>query len=475
MSFAALLREQFVFDPTPGQAKLFGKLEDYFNDQRQPQPTFLLRGYAGTGKTSVISTLVHAVYRLDYRAELMAPTGRAAKVMSQYSGRRAFTIHRRIYRQTADPDTGQFTMKVQKNYRQRTLFIVDEASMIADTPGSGEFDLLTDLIRFVFENPSNRLLLVGDTAQLPPVGQELSPALDVRLLRESFNLSLWEHELTEVTRQADSSGVLFNATRLREQVAQEKPKILFRTGGFRDCFRMTGEKLVDGLHYAYDKYGPEGAVVICRSNKNAALYNQHIRRAILTRETEVDAGEYLMIVRNNYQALGDDDAAGFLANGDFVEVMKVRNEEHLHGFRFATLQLRLPDHPDQTPFEAKVLLDLLHNDHPSLGHEEYRALYQSVAEDYADLTTKKDLREAMKVDPYLNALQVKFAYALTCHKSQGGQWPIVFVDQGYLTEERVDRAYLRWLYTACTRATQELYLVNFHRRFFEGEVAAPSD
>ena len=474
VAFASLLHAQFVFTPTPGQAALFSKLEDFFADTRQPQPTFLLRGYAGTGKTSVISTLVHALARLDYRAELMAPTGRAAKVMAQYSGRRAFTIHRSIYRQTSDPYSGEPAMKVQKNYRTRTLFIVDEASMINDTPGSGEFDLLTDLIRYVFQHPSNRLLLVGDTAQLPPVGQLLSPALDVALLRESFALSVWEHELTEVTRQADTSGVLFNATRLRGQVGQEKPKITFRTQGFRDCFRMTGEKLEDGLHYAYNKFGQEGTVVICRSNKNAALYNQHIRRRILNLEAEVDAGEYLMIVRNNYQALGSDEAAGFLANGDFVEVMKVRNEEEQHGFRFATLLLRLPDYADQPTFEAKALLNLLHNENPSLTNEEYRRLRDSVAEDYADLTTKKARREAMKVDPYLNALQVKFAYALTCHKAQGGQWPLVFVDQGYLTEERVDRAYLRWLYTAVTRATHELYLVNFHERFFESP-AVPAD
>ncbi|SDL43921.1 exodeoxyribonuclease-5 [Catalinimonas alkaloidigena] len=467
ISLASLLREQFVFTPTPGQAALFARLQDFFEDTHQPQPTFLLRGYAGTGKTSVISALVHTLYRLDYKAELLAPTGRAAKVMSQYSGRRAYTIHRRIYHQLADPYTGNMEVKVQKNYRQRTLFIVDEASMITDDPGSGEYGILMDLIRFVFENPNNRLMLVGDTAQLPPVGQPLSPALDPKLLRESFGLSVWEHELQEVTRQADQSGILLNATQLRQQIHQEDFKLQFRTRGFRDTFRMTGEKLEDGLHYAYDKYGKEGTVIICRSNKNASLYNEHIRRRILQRETEVDAGEHLMIVRNNYQALGDDEAAGFLANGDFVEVLRVRNTEEMHGFRFATLQLRLPDYPDQTTFESKVLLDLLHNQNASLTTEEYRRLYDSVRADYADAKTKKEFKEAMKIDPYLNALQVKFAYALTCHKSQGGQWPIVFVDQGYLTEERIDREYLRWLYTAVTRATHELYFVNFHERFFE--------
>jgi exodeoxyribonuclease-5 len=325
---------------------------------------------------------------------------------------------------------------------------------------------LADLVEYVFEEPTNRLILVGDGAQLPPVGRTESPALNAEYLRRTFQLGVFEHELTEVMRQEERSGILANATALRNVLLSETGGIQLQTKGYHDIFRMTGEKLEDGLRYAYDKHGKENTIVVCRSNKLAAQYNQYIRRQIHFSESEIDAGDYLMIVRNNYTTLDEDAPAGFLANGDFVEITKVIRFEEMHGFRFANLQLRLLDYPEQPEFEAKIILDTLHSFAPNLSGEEGKRLYEKVIEDYEYITNKKERKEAIRRDSYLNALQVKFAYALTCHKSQGGQWSAVFVDQGYLTDENVNTDFLRWLYTAMTRATNELFLMNFNPQFF---------
>ena len=460
-----ILKSKFPFEPTAGQAHLFELFDDFLLKKEAHNPVLVLRGYAGTGKTTVVGAIVKMLPFFNYRYVLMAPTGRAAKVMSGYTQRTAFTIHKRIFQQIGKPGEG-FQFKRQKNYNKNSLFIVDEASMISSKSEFGQKSLLEELFDYVFSQPGNRLLLIGDVAQLPPVGSNESPALEKGYLQGTFKSEIQSIELTQVMRQEEASGILFNATRLREILHQEKPLIKMATNRFPDIYKMTGEKLEDGLRYAYDKYGTENTAIICRSNKNAVQYNQYIRRAIQFREDELEAGDFLMIVRNNYHFLPENTPAGFLANGDFVEVLKIIRFEEVYDLRFASLRLRLLDYPDQEPFEAKVLLDTLYSPEASLKDKAYRSLYEQVAADYADIETKTERMKAIKKDPYLNALQVKFAYALTCHKSQGGQWDAVFVDQGYLTEEMVDQDYIRWLYTAITRASKELFLVNFHKRFF---------
>lgn len=461
--------KKFPFKPTAGQAELFFLLESFLLDEELLRPVFLVKGYAGTGKTTIVCTLVNVLRQFGYKAVLLAPTGRAAKVMSNYSKKKAFTIHKKIYWQKADSYSGGFAFERQKNYHTKTLFIVDEASMISDEADfMGAQGLLADLIDYVFEDPSNRLILVGDAAQLPPVGRAISPALDGEYLRKNFLVSVTEKELTEVMRQDEQSGILANATDLRNVLVNSSMEICLNTKGYRDIYRMTGEKLEDGLRYAYDKYGKESTIIVCRSNKAATQYNQYIRRQIHFTESEIDVGDLLMIVRNNYTTLDEEAPAGFLANGDFVEITKIIRFEEMHGFRYANLQLRLLDYPEQPEFEAKIFLDTLHSSAPSLTNEENRKLYDAVVQDYEYIRNKKERNEAVRRDGYLNALQVKFAYALTCHKSQGGQWNAVFVDQGYLTEDGVNTEFLRWLYTAMTRATNELFLMNFNGRFFPG-------
>ena len=458
-----LLERNFPHAPTSGQTAFFQKMDNFLNQENKEGLTFILRGYAGTGKTSVISALVKSLPRLNMKSLLLAPTGRAAKVMSNYSGKSGFTIHKIIYRPKGNSPELSMGFDLMKNYYKNTVFIVDEASMLAD---DGAGSLLRDLVRYVFQESTNRLLLVGDTAQLPPVGSTQSPALDKSYLIRNFRLAVEDTELREVMRQQLNSGILYNATLLRGEVLKEKPVIGFSTKGFKDFFKMTGERLEDGLRYAYGKYDVENTIIITRSNKMAVQYNEYIRRTIHFFEEEISAGDMLMIVKNNYTYMADSDKVNFLANGDFVEVAKIRSFEELYGLRFATLELRLIDYPEEPNFEAKVILDTLHSPTPSLSPEAYKSLYQQVSEDYADVANKTERMDLIKKDPYLSALQIKFAYALTCHKSQGGQWAAVFVDQGYLTEEQVDHEYIRWLYTAVTRATKEVFMVNFHPRFY---------
>ncbi|MGY6522697.1 MAG: ATP-dependent DNA helicase [Mongoliitalea sp.] len=461
-----LLRKNFPFEPTVGQVSFFSKMDEFLATREIPVQVFVLRGFAGTGKTSVISSLVKVLPRFKKKSILLAPTGRAAKVMANYSGRSAFTIHKIIYKPKGEAgDMGQ-GFELQKNYSQDTVFIVDESSMLADEVSFGR-SLLADLIKFVFQVPSNLLMFVGDTAQLPPVGSLLSPALDPSYLQRYFRLKVESLEMTEVMRQQLDSGILFNATALRNQLKQEHVQIQFVTKGFKDFFKMTGERLEDGLRYAYDKYGVENTTIITRSNKIAVQYNQYIRRVIHFYEDEIAAGDLLMVVKNNYTYMANSERVNFIANGDFVEIVKIRSFEELYGLRFATLELRLIDYPDEPFFEAKVILDTLYSPLASMSIEQYRSLYQQVAEDYADVANKAERMELIKKDPYLSALQVKFAYALTCHKSQGGQWDAVFVDQGYLTEENINEEFIRWLYTALTRAKKEAFLVNFHPKFYE--------
>lgn len=459
-----ILLNKFPFTPTSGQEKLFHLLDNFLEEENE-KSVFIIKGYAGTGKTTIVSTLVTTLPLFNKKFVLLAPTGRAAKVMSAYSKRMAFTVHKKIYKQVGDQTEGPAFQR-QSNYAKDTVFIVDEASMINEDRSFGSTGLLTDLFSFVFSDTSNKLILIGDNAQLPPVGQDLSPALDKGYLEASFHASVNEIVLTEVMRQESDSGILYNATKLRSELSSKAPTIGFHTKSYKDIFRMTGEKMEDGLRYAYDNYGIENTIIICRSNKLANNYNQYIRNRIHFYESELEAGEILMIVRNNYLHAPDEVAGNFIANGDFVEVMKIVSFEELHGFRFATLQLRMIDYSYESSFEAKVILDTLHAETPALSEEQNRSLYESVMEDYKDLSSVKARKEAMKKDPYLNALQVKFAYALTCHKSQGGQWNTVFVDQGYLKDDTVDKEYIRWLYTAVTRATNQLFLVNFNTKMF---------
>lgn len=440
-------------------------MDDFIADKSQGISVFVLKGYAGTGKTTLISALVRILPRFGYKSMLLAPTGRAAKVMANYSNRSAYTIHKIIYKpkdKLGDLGSG---FELLKNYYKDTLFIIDEASMLADDMIGGR-SLLRDLMQFVFQESSNKLILVGDTAQLPPVGSSQSPALDNAYLVRNFRVKVDTIELTEVMRQALESGILSNATFLRDQLSKENPVIQFNSGQFKDFYKMTGERLEDGLRYAYQKFGIEQTVIVTRSNKLAVQYNQYIRRAIHFYDDEISAGDLLMIVKNNYTYMADSERVNFLANGDFVEVKKIRSFEEMYGLKFATLELRLLDYPDEPFFEAKVIMDTLYSDGPSLSQQQYRELFKLVSEDYADVENKAERMELIKKDPYLSALQVKFAYALTCHKSQGGQWDAVFVEQGYLTDEMVNTDYLRWLYTAITRAKKELYMVNFHSKFY---------
>ncbi len=456
------MSNKFPYTPTQGQEKLF-RLFDQLLLKEGPD-TLLVKGYAGTGKTSIVSTLVNILPVFNFRSMLLAPTGRAAKVLANYSGRKAFTIHKIIYKLQQDKESGELRFVRQKNYHKSTIFIIDEASMIYDH-GFGGKSLLMDLKEYVFEHSSNKMIIIGDTAQLPPVGFDYSGALDKQNLTGRYQLNVMDIELDEVVRQARSSGILANATLIRQNIQNNKFNISLSTAQWKDISRMTGDKMEDGLRYTYDKFGIENVIVICRSNKQTIQYNQYIRRQILFYDNFIDAADYIMIVKNNYHWLDDGSPAGFLANGDFAEVLKIANQEELYGFSFADLDLRLVDYPDHPIIRAKALLNTLYSPSPALFPEDQKKLYENVREDYQNLP-KKDQLVKLAGDPYLNALQVKFTYAITCHKSQGGQWPAVFLDQGYLKEDMKDISYLRWLYTGMTRATEELYMVNFNAEFF---------
>ena len=443
----------------------------HFLYDADPRSLFLMKGYAGTGKTSLVSALIQVLPQLRVNTVLLAPTGRAAKVIAGYSGRQAYTIHKKIYMTVTDAGGAIRTVRAI-NKHAYTLFIVDEASMIGVEPTSTRQSLLEDLVDYVYDGNHCRLMLIGDTAQLPPVGQSESPALDERFLSASFCLNLISCELTEVVRQQQLSGILGNATALRSQIALLSPGEaaqlpLFDVGGTTDVVPLSGEDLMETLFREYGSYALEDVVVVTRSNKRANLFNQGIRNSVLFREEEVNAGDYLMVVKNNYFWLDEESTIGFIANGDIVEVLSVRNVQELYGFRFADATVRFVDYPDEEPRDCKLMLSTLYSESPSLTHEESERLFNTVMEDYAELPHKADRLRELRQNPYYNALQVKFAYALTCHKTQGGQWRTVIVDQGFLGENSVDRDYLRWLYTAFTRATEKVYLLNFDATFFK--------
>ena len=439
-----------------------------------PSATFVLSGYAGTGKTSLVSALIQSAPAMRIKTLLLAPTGRAAKVLAGYSGQPAFTIHKKIY-QTQMGTDGMAHVVRGVNKHTYTLFIVDEASMIGSADeGVGRRSLLEDLVDYVQEGKNCRLMFIGDEAQLPPVGASESPALDLEYLRAFMHLKVHHYRLTEVVRQQQLSGILANATLLRTKLMDlsegEPPDLpMFDLQGYDDIVRLSGADLEEVLNGAYSSDSLEQVAVITRSNKRANLFNQAIRNRVLYREEEVNAGDYLMVVKNNYYWLDADSEMGFIANGDIVELQGVRNHQELYGFHFVDATMRFVDYPDAPPVDCKLMLETLHSESPSLTQEESRQLFDAVAEDYADIPQKAERLRAIRQNPYYNALQVKFSYALTCHKTQGGQWGTVIIDQGYLTEEMLDREYLRWLYTAVTRATKKVYLLNFEDKFFDGD------
>lgn len=470
MSAPDQIRKAFPHQPTGQQQQLFDRLHSFLLTDEGDE-CFILRGYAGTGKTTIVGALVKALRTYNFKSVLLAPTGRAAKVITNYSGRKAFTIHKRIYRKKTALDVDENFM-IADNMATNTLFIVDEASMISDMPsGHSRHTLLYDLVRYVYNQKNCKLMLVGDTAQLPPVGSDDSPALSDKIMSSDFGLMVYSFELTEVLRQQKDSGILFNATNVRDIIRQQlevTPRIV--TKGYKDVYRMTGERLEEGLEYAYNKYGNENTLVICRSNKNANLYNKQIRARLLWREEELTGGDQLMVVKNNYFWLQDqqENSTSFIANGDIARVRKVRRIEDMYGFRFADVQLEFIDYAEDPILDCKVLLDTLYTESPALPQDEQKRFYLEVMKDYEHIPNKRLKHIELKANPYYNALQVKFAYAITCHKAQGGQWDAVFVDQGYLTDEMVNTDFLRWFYTACTRATKELFLVNFNDKFYGG-------
>ena len=457
------IKRNFFYKPT-GEQEI--TIESFVNFLFSPKTDaiFLLKGYAGTGKTTLISALVKTLDQLKQKCVLLAPTGRAAKVFSHYAGHPAYTIHRKIYRQrTFSNELDNFVMNA--NLHQHTLFIVDEASMIANEGLSGGMfgtgRLLDDLIHYVYAGQGCRLMLIGDTAQLPPVGEEESPALSASML-EGYGLEVTEHCLTQVVRQEQDSGILYNATSLRQYIAEEEyfslPRI--KADGFPDIRIISGGELIDTINECYDKAGMDETMIICRSNKRANLYNKGIRNTILYREDELNTGDLLMVAKNNYYWGADCKEMDFIANGDIAVVRRVRRTHEMYGFRFADVTLCFPDYND-LELDVKILLDTLHSDAPALTREESNRLFQAVQVDYGDITVKRERMKKIKEDTWYNALQVKYAYAVTCHKAQGGQWQRVFVDQGYMTEEMLTPDYYRWLYTAFTRATEVLYLVNW--------------
>lgn len=458
--------------PTEGQTLAGEKLVQFLFD-KEKFCVFLLKGYAGTGKTTLISALVKTLSEIKINTILLAPTGRAAKVLSNYSNSKAYTIHKCIYRQKSTKSSNS-DFSIDFNKHRDTVFIVDEASMIgnADLSGSvfGSGRLLEDLLSFVFNDNNCRLILVGDTAQLPPVNTLLSPALDKKYL-ESLSMKVFETELSEVVRQATESGILKNATNLRLNLEIENlglPKLT--TTDFADIKNIGGAELLEEIENCYSCYGEDETKIICRSNKTAGKYNLGIRNRIMWKEEEITNNDLLMVVKNNYSWLPENAEIDFIANGDIVEVVRVGKKYELFGHRYVDLNIRFVDFP-ALEIEVKAILDTLSNDTASMEDNYYKDLYSQLLLDYADITDSKKRHEAILADPYFNALQIKFAYALTCHKSQGGQWKVVFVDHGYIKPAEMSAeekyAFTRWLYTAVTRATEKLYLVNFDGEFLE--------
>ena len=468
--FSNQIFNQFQYSPTGSQVKLIHLLSEFLY-KHNDNALFVLKGYAGTGKTSLVSLFVNNLKLLNKKSVLLAPTGRAAKVFSGYSGKKAFTIHKKIYLISSGPD-GSFKLLLSENKHQDTILMVGEASMIPDdisTPDFGLFStrsLLNDLISYVYNGKRNTLILIGDTAQLPPVGMDESPALNIDYLKNSFHLEIKTFEMKEVVRQSLESGILANATILREKLNNDIHNLSIKVSNYPDLRRINGSELEEELNTAYSNSGKEETIIITRSNKRANVFNQEIRNRILFMENEISSGDHLMIVKNNYFWVDKNSQPGFLANGDIIQIQRIEKYESFYGFRFADISVKLLDYPNENEITVKILLDTLMTEGASLSQKGNQQLFEEILNDYEDIPTRRKKIEQVKNSPFYNALQIKFAYALTCHKTQGGQWETVFIDQGYLTEDHINKEYYRWLYTAFTRATKKLYLVNFHERFF---------
>ncbi|MBF1584961.1 MAG: AAA family ATPase [Prevotella sp.] len=469
--FIDAIVHEFGFTPTRDQLHALDTFAHFLAD-RADNCVMILRGSAGTGKTSLASAMVKTFLRMGQKLLLLAPTGRAAKVFSVNSGQPAGTIHRKIYRERQYVGIeGEFNLA--ENKHKDTLFMVDEASMIGTNSngsfGFGSGDLLADLIAYVYQGDNCRLLLIGDGAQLPPIGESDAPALQCNVL-EGKGLKVYECSLKEVLRQSQDSGILYNATQIRALIASDEtavpptlnifPRIHFK--GFADVVRVSGADLIETLSDSYRQVGEDETMVVTRSNKRANQFNEGIRGQVLEREEELSSGDLLMVVKNKYLTtpVGDKGEFSFIANGDRAKVLRVRNVHECHGFLFADVWLQFPDY-NQLELQQRVILDTLTAESPALNHEQQERLYESVMADYADIPLKRNRIEKLKADPYFNALQIKYAYAVTCHKAQGGQWAHVYVDQGYVTEEMLTPDYIHWLYTAFTRATEKLFLVNW--------------
>ena len=467
--FHTLLKEKFPFDLTLKQDVVLQRLATFILEGSD-ESLFILKGYAGTGKTTLISTLVNSLWNAHKSAVLLAPTGRAAKVIAKYSKREALTIHKKIYFPKKQSGGG-VSFVLQPNKHKNALFIVDEASMISDVNTDSKLfengSLLDDLLQYVYSGHNCKLVFIGDTAQLPPIKLDVSPALDENRLALNYNKEVDFIELDEVVRQAEGSGILSNATLLREQLATNYfDSFQFDLGVFPDIVRLQdGYDIQNAIDEAYSSDGKEDTAIIVRSNKRANVYNQQIRSRILFQENDLNAGDYLMVVKNNYFWIKENSEAGFIANGDIVEVLEIYAFKELYGFRFAEVKVRMVDYPNMDAFETVLLLDTITAETPALSYEDGNKLYQEVQKDYEGESSKYKKFMKIKQNKYFNALQVKFSYAMTCHKSQGGQWKTVFVEQPYLPNG-VNKDYMRWLYTAITRAEEKLYLIGFGDDFF---------
>lgn len=456
----------FAFSPAQKQA--MARFTEFFLKNRE-EGLFVLKGYAGTGKTSFVAAVVNALVKMEYKVVLLAPTGRAAKVFSAYAGQPAFTIHKKIYRQKAVSE-GEGDFNLGFNPGADTLFFVDEASMISNATEESNFGsgrLLDDLVEYVYNGRNNRLVLIGDEAQLPPVGLAMSPALEPQALRLLYNLEVYEAHLTDVMRQAEASGILYNATSVRGLLGTGSVELRLKAASFPDVYRIGGGELLEEIETCYGKFGIDETMIVCRSNKRANRYNEGIRRTILYREDDFCGGDKVMVVKNNYFWGKDYEHLDFIANGDVATVVRTGKRMEIYGFHFVQADLVLLGYEGEV--SGWVILDTLFSDYPALNYEETRNFYRNVEEDYAEIRSRKKRFEKVRENEYYNALQVKFAYAVTCHKAQGGQWEAVFIDQGWLPEEMLNDEYWRWLYTAVTRARKRVYFVNFKEEFFEGE------
>lgn len=463
-----ILLKSFDFIPTEGQKKILYHLA-VFLLSKKPNTTYLLQGYAGTGKTTLVSTLVKTLPSIGMQYQLLAPTGRSAKILSKYTNQQASTIHRKLYYFQTSAD-GSIRMTRAENKSKNTVFIVDECSMISDrNENSWNYrSLLDDLIEYVFSGENCRLLLIGDKAQLPPVGLDISPAIDIHVLKNEFNLTVASFEMTETMRQSLESGILYNATEIRKRLQERNLCLpLFEINKFNDIQRIDLQIFEELLFENFNERCTSEAVIICRSNKRANLFNQAIRNRVLQEEGELSTGDKLMVVKNNYFQSDEDQKISFIANGDMIEIKKINSIKELYGFHFADVEIQLIDYPEQPELSVKIILETLYSDSPALAKEESEKLYHSVEEDYADIPNKKERYKALKNNPYFNALQVKFGYAITCHKTQGGQWPTVFIDAPYIPNDKsLQIRDLRWFYTALTRAEEKVYFVNFKDSYF---------